>query len=90
MDDKTEELIAIGASIAGHCQPCLSYHVNKAKELGIEEEEVRQAIAAGHMVEQGAASAMRKFAERVLDAPAEDIPACCPDGSSHCVDGCCT
>ena len=37
MEEKTKELIAIGASVGAHCQPCLSYHVNKAKELGIEE-----------------------------------------------------
>jgi len=62
---KTKELIAVGASEAGHCQPCLSYHVNKAKELGIDEEEIKEAITVGHMVEKGAMSAMRKFSEGV-------------------------
>ena len=33
MDEKTKELIAIGASVSAHCQPCLTYHVAKAKEL---------------------------------------------------------
>lgn len=77
MDEQTKELIAIGAAIAGHCQPCLAYHVSKAKELGLEEAQIRDAIIVGQMVEKGAASAMRKFVEGALDTPPEDIPASC-------------
>lgn len=69
MDDKTKELIAIGASVGAHCQPCLTYHVEKARELGIADEEIRAAIETGHMVEKGAMSAMRKFSATVLNAP---------------------
>jgi AhpD family alkylhydroperoxidase len=60
-------LIAIGASVGAHCQPCLTYHVEKARELGIEDEEIRAAIETGHMVEKGAMSAMRKFSTNILD-----------------------
>lgn len=42
MDEKTKELIAIGASVGAHCQPCLSWHVAKASELQIDEETGRQ------------------------------------------------
>jgi AhpD family alkylhydroperoxidase len=38
MDEKVKELIAIGASVSAHCQPCLTYHVGKARELGVSEE----------------------------------------------------
>jgi AhpD family alkylhydroperoxidase len=67
MDERTKELIAIGASVGAHCQPCLTYHVEKARELGIEDELIRAAIETGHMVEKGAMSAMRKFSASVLD-----------------------
>ena len=50
MDELTKELIAIGASVGAHCQPCLTYHVEKARELGINDEEIRLAIETGHMV----------------------------------------
>lgn len=50
MDDRTKELIAIGASVGAHCQPCLTYHVGKARELGIDEESIRAAIETGHMM----------------------------------------
>ena len=82
MDEKTKELIAIGASIAGHCQPCLSYHVSKAKVLGLEEAEIREAINVGQMVEKGALSAMRKFSDGIFAAPEQDIPDGCAGGSS--------
>lgn len=66
MDEKTKELIAIGASVGAHCQPCLTWHVEKAREMGIDDETIREAIATGHMVEKGAMSAMRKFSDSVL------------------------
>ena len=66
MDERTKELIAIGASVGAHCQPCLTYHVEKAREMGITEEDIRAAIDTGHMVEKGAMSAMRKFSTAVV------------------------
>jgi AhpD family alkylhydroperoxidase len=84
MDERTKELIAIGASIGAHCQPCLTYHVEKARELGVNDEEIRAAIETGHMVEKGAMSAMKKFSAEILDSTSisnatevEPPKACC-------------
>ena len=66
MDELTEELIAIGASVGAHCQPCLTWHVKKARALGIDDETIRVAIETGHMVEKGAMGAMRKFTDDML------------------------
>ena len=88
MDEKTKELIAIGASVGAHCQPCLTYHVAKARELGIDSESIRVAIETGHMVEKGAMSAMKKFSSEVLSqvtdcgtggcsGAKEQAPSCC-------------
>ena len=80
MDEKTKELIAVGASVGAHCQPCLSYHVGKARELGLSEVEIREAMAVGHMVEKGAMAAMKKFSAGVFEAPAAAAPSCCNGG----------
>ena len=88
MDEQTRELIAIGASIGAHCQPCLTYHVTKAKEKGIDEIEIREAIVVGQMVEKGAMSAMRQFAVEIFDAPAATAGGCSGDGTSK-GNGCC-
>jgi len=45
MDTKMKLLIAVGASVTANCQPCLQYHVSKARESGADEEEVAVAIA---------------------------------------------
>lgn len=88
MDEKMKELIAIGASVGAHCQPCLAFHAAKAKKLGIEEADIREAIAVGHMVEKGAMEAMRKFSSGTLDAPAAAPSSCCGGGESK-GKGCC-
>lgn len=80
MDERTKELIAIGASIGAHCQPCLTYHVEKARKLGISEEKIRAAIETGHMVEKGAMSAMKKFSASVLDTC---LPGVCDCSADH-------
>lgn len=61
IDDKVKELIAIGASVSANCHPCIKYHVNKAREMAIDEDEIRQAIEVGKMVRKGAAGEMDKL-----------------------------
>lgn len=89
MDARTEELIAIGASITAHCQPCLTYHVASARSQGLDEADIRAAIEVGQRVEKGALAAMRRFAESVTDGPTPKAPACCggtasPGGQKKC------
>lgn len=88
MDEKTAELIAIGASMGARCQPCLTYHVGKAREKGAAEGEIREAMAVGQRVEKGAMSAMRQFVEGVIGEVAATGSSCCgggkPKGKSCC------
>jgi AhpD family alkylhydroperoxidase len=62
LDNQLKELIAVGASIAANCQPCLEYHVGKALENGAGEAEIAEAIEIGKLVRRGAASKMDKYA----------------------------
>ena len=66
MDSKLKELIAIGASVAAHCQPCLKYHVGIAKENDAADEDIRQAIAIGKMVSKGAGENMDAYIADVI------------------------
>ena len=61
IDNKTKELIAVGASITANCQPCLQYHKNKALEFGADEGEIAEAIGMGKQVRKGAADKMDEF-----------------------------
>ena len=61
IDDRIVELIAVGASVSANCHPCIKYHVAKAREMKIPEDEIKQAIDAGKMVRKGAAQQMDKL-----------------------------
>lgn len=66
MDVKIKELIAIGASVSANCHPCLKFHLNKALENGVNDNEIQEAISIGKMVRKGAASEMDKLASAVV------------------------
>ncbi len=55
MDEKTKELIAIGASVAANCQPCVEFHVQKCREVGASDQEMVIASRVGMQVKAGAA-----------------------------------
>jgi AhpD family alkylhydroperoxidase len=62
LDDRTKELIAVGASVTANCQPCLQYHAGRASEAGAGADEISMAIEVGKTVRRGAASKMDTFA----------------------------
>jgi len=66
IDIKVKELIAIGASVTANCHPCVKYHVNKAREMAIDEKEIQQAVEIGKMVRKGAADQMDKLISAVV------------------------
>lgn len=61
LDENTMRLIAVGASVAANCQPCLQTNISKALEEGISEQKINDAIEVGKMVRRGAANKMDKF-----------------------------
>jgi AhpD family alkylhydroperoxidase len=88
MDERIKEMIAIGASVAAHCQPCLDWHLERARNLGVTEDDIQAAVQVGFMVEDGAGKAMRIYAREVTGEPAASGSQCCPGGSSG-AGGCC-
>lgn len=77
LDEATKELIAIGASVTAHCQPCLDYHVSAARRLGVPDEKIRAAIDVGKQVGRGAASAMDK---KIAETLAKPVGSCASTG----------
>lgn len=62
LDEKTKELVAVGAAITAHCQPCLEYHSAKARAQGAADTDILAAIEVGKLVRRGAAAKMDQFA----------------------------
>jgi AhpD family alkylhydroperoxidase len=78
LDEHYLRLIAIGASVACNCQPCLEVNLSRAKECGADEPEIAQAIWVGRMVRRGAATKMDEFIRNLIQpAPIPTTEADC-------------
>lgn len=66
MNIKVKELVAIGASITANCKACLEYHIAKARENGVDDQAIAEAIDTGKMVRKGSAGQMDEFIPTVL------------------------
>ncbi len=84
LDGRMKELIAVGASVAANCHPCVKYHVSAALKVGAYPDEIAQAVAMGKLVRGGAA---RKMDELTLSmGHSEGGPADGPCGEDGCGD----
>ena len=73
LDEITTELVAIGASITANCQPCLEYHTAKARELGVENEGILEAVKVGQQVRRGASAKMDRFSGQLVGGLNEPV-----------------
>ena len=78
METKTKLLIAVGAAVVANCQPCLKTLLKKAKENGVEEKEVREAIGVARVVRKNSITQIDKFLAGI--AGTEDIGETSADG----------
>ncbi len=60
------ELVAIGAAIAANCEPCLKFHFDRARRLGVSREDMGRAVATAQAVKETPARAILSLAERLL------------------------
>jgi AhpD family alkylhydroperoxidase len=75
-----EELVAIGASIGCNCMPCLKYHTDKARSLGVSDENMAKAVAMAVKVKETPAKLILDLANRYLNGKVEGLPepkTCC-------------
>ena len=70
MDERMKRLLAVAASVGANCHPCLTFHVGKALEIGIERSEIMEAVDQAKAVRKGAAASMDALALKLLDKEA--------------------
>ncbi len=84
--DKTREQVALGVSVVAKCQPCLQYHLRKARNVGVSDAEVEEIIKLARQIRSMADQKMDEFVNATLNnggetAPsAVDVEGCCPSG----------
>ena len=61
-----EELVAIGPAVAANCEPCLKYHLRKARETGLADDQLRAAVAVARKVKETPARLILEAADRLL------------------------
>lgn len=69
--DQVNELVAIAAAIGANCEPCLKYHYDAARKLGVSNEDMLSAVRMALRVKQAPANAMIDLAGRLLGSPIE-------------------
>jgi AhpD family alkylhydroperoxidase len=80
LESRTLALIAVGASIAANCQPCVKRNVSAALACGANDRQIAEAVEVGRKVRQGAASKMDLFVSS-LNQP---VPASADTGDNAC------
>ena len=86
LDPRTQELIAIAASVVAKCQPCVDHHVEEARKAGASDSDMRNAVSIARMVRRTGEENMDKYTDEKLGAALEQsVPsACCCSGDSCC------
>jgi AhpD family alkylhydroperoxidase len=82
LDDKIQELIALGVSYAVNCKPCLEYHRKKAEKAGATIGEMLAAVAVGEKVRNGAHTKSKAFVKDVFGET--ECEACFGQGNPCC------
>ena len=66
LEEKTENLIAIGAATAANCIPCFEHLYEKAITSGITMEEINRATKIAGRVKKGAHNALTKSIDELI------------------------
>ena len=64
--DNVKELIAIGAAIACNCEMCFKFHFDKARKLGVSDDDMLAAVETGLMVKNASAQSIINLAYKHL------------------------
>ena len=80
LDTRIRELIAVGTAIGANCHNCLQHHAAKAREQGIPDHEIAEAIEVGRAVRKGAQGSMDKLANELL----KERRAALPQATANC------
>ncbi len=72
-DPKVVELIALAAAVGSNCEACFRSHYSTARDVGLSNEEILDALRVAEAVKATPAQRMRELAARKLDVPVEAL-----------------
>ena len=75
LDAVTAELVAIGAAIGANCEPCLKYHYDQARRLGVAPGVMAEAVRLAQTVKDTPARSVLELAAKLLGTEAAALGA---------------
>jgi AhpD family alkylhydroperoxidase len=66
LDAVMTESIGIAAAVAGHCRPCLEYHLAEARGLGVSDDQIREAVKLAEAISRSGDRRMHEFAQKAI------------------------
>ena len=85
LNARERELVAIGASLASNCVPCIEFHIQAARKAGLSDEEIAEAIEFADKIKRVPADKVLEAASCQLSKPTDEPVAapgaCCTKAS---------
>jgi AhpD family alkylhydroperoxidase len=94
LNNREEELVALGAAIASNCAPCIEYHIPAARSAGLGDSQIEEAIRIADKVRRVPArmvlqTALARIAGEQKGADKAPDAGCGCEGSSQTIDSGC-
>ena len=78
LSKRDTELVALGAAIGSNCVPCVVFHVQEARNCGLTDEEIREAVESADKLRRTPATLVLNAAHQELtenaSEPSEENP----------------
>ncbi|MFI5329462.1 MAG: carboxymuconolactone decarboxylase family protein [Desulfobaccales bacterium] len=84
MDKKTELLVSLGASMAANCMPCFNYYYQQAEKLGLDPDEVLQAMEIANKIKNSLSMLMGNHVRKAIGVKEEDVFAALEEAGRPC------
>jgi len=84
MKEKTEIMVALAAAIGANCIPCFDHLYEKAKGLGLSNEEVLRIAETANKVKTGASIFLKNAINDTMGLEPETDQPCCLETEKSC------
>jgi 4-carboxymuconolactone decarboxylase len=84
MDKKIEVMVALGAAIGVNCIPCFDHLYSKAKEIHMDDEEIKEIVKIASKVKNGASMFLNQAITDVVGGISEPEQSCSGSLKSSC------
>lgn len=84
MDSKTEAMVALGTAIGANCIPCFDFLYSKAREVNLDESEIKQIAVIAFKVKTGASTFMSNAVSEVVGGESETGLPCTDKETCSC------